>query len=127
MFFSGKTFFLFYMFRNTFERNESHSLENYLVQILVLESEYATKSESGNGKKKLDPNRKKINSYPQHCPRSVLQGVLQGCPQGFLQGLLRGVLQGGHPPHFLAKTLFTAFYFLTRPPLLKISPTRRVP
>jgi hypothetical protein len=47
--------------RNTYERNESHSLENCQVKILDLESE------SGNGKKILDPNPKKMNSDPQHC------------------------------------------------------------
>jgi hypothetical protein len=49
----GHPFFLFYMFWNTCERNEIHSLENCHVKILGLESE------SENDKKCLDPNPKK--------------------------------------------------------------------
>jgi arginine/ornithine N-succinyltransferase beta subunit len=60
-----KTFFLFYRFRNTYESNESHSLENARVKILVLESESTSESESC--KKFLDPNPKKNLSGPQHC------------------------------------------------------------
>jgi hypothetical protein len=57
---------LFYRFRNTYERNVIHSLENCHVKILqvALESE----SDFENGKNNLDPNLnpKKINSDPQH-------------------------------------------------------------
>jgi hypothetical protein len=46
-FFYNKTFFVFYRLLNTYERNESHSSENFYVKILVFESE----SKPGNGKK----------------------------------------------------------------------------
>jgi hypothetical protein len=59
----SKTFFLFYRFRKTYERNESHYLENCYVKILVLESE------SENGKKILDPNPIKNISDQQHWHR----------------------------------------------------------
>jgi hypothetical protein len=57
----AKLFFLYYRFRNTYERNESHSLENCHVKILVFESE----SEIWQNKF-LGPNPKKKNSDSQH-------------------------------------------------------------
>jgi hypothetical protein len=61
----SKPFFLFYRFRNTYERNESHSLEKCHVKILVFESESVSK----NDKRFVDPNpiRRKLNSDPQRC------------------------------------------------------------
>jgi hypothetical protein len=52
----AKLFLLFYRFRNTYECNESHSLENCQVKILVLESE------SENGRKFLNLNPRKMNA-----------------------------------------------------------------
>jgi hypothetical protein len=52
----AKLFFLFYRTRNTYERNESHSLENCHVKILVLEFENGNKnyeSESESEKNEL--------------------------------------------------------------------------
>jgi hypothetical protein len=66
MFFLEQTFYFCFTGSgiHTYERYESHSLENCHVKILVLESE------SENGKKfqdpNLSPNQKKMNSDPQH-------------------------------------------------------------
>jgi hypothetical protein len=48
--FSIAIFFLFYRFRNTHERYESHSLETCNVKIFALGSETETEAESENDK-----------------------------------------------------------------------------
>jgi hypothetical protein len=68
------------MFQNTYERNETHSLENCHDKILVLCLRIQIRIRKWS-RKILDPIPKKINSDPQYCLEQTgfLFSTIQGC------------------------------------------------